>query len=153
MIGLSDEKRVEVDGFVRRRKANARNVIRAHILLKSAEGRIRERLVTFSAALHYEPGFSKTDHVTATQPLSCPVADWLQHFKNGDVHQTSRIAPSSAMLSPRWRSRCLSHGNTAWPGSTSRLCVTRQPGVSHPIQATASSCTIRSSAQRNNQEV
>jgi len=38
MIKLSDEERAEVEGFIRRGKANARNVTRAHILLKSAEG-------------------------------------------------------------------------------------------------------------------
>lgn len=38
MIMLSEQARVEVEGFVRRGKANARNIRRAHILLKSAEG-------------------------------------------------------------------------------------------------------------------
>src|SRR5579872_4443514 len=38
MIILSDEERAEVEGFIRRGKAKARNMTRAHILLKSAEG-------------------------------------------------------------------------------------------------------------------
>lgn len=38
MIELSEEERIRVDGFIRRGKANARNITRAHILLKSAEG-------------------------------------------------------------------------------------------------------------------
>lgn len=38
MIKLTDEERAEVEGFIRRGKANARNVTRAHLLLKSAEG-------------------------------------------------------------------------------------------------------------------
>ena len=36
MIKLTDEERAEVEGFIRRGKANARNVTRAHILLKDA---------------------------------------------------------------------------------------------------------------------
>jgi transposase len=44
MIKLTDEERAEVEGFIRRGKANARNVTRAHILLKSAEGWSIERL-------------------------------------------------------------------------------------------------------------
>jgi len=38
MLQLTDEERTEVEGFIRRGKANARSVSRAHILLKSAEG-------------------------------------------------------------------------------------------------------------------
>ena len=38
MIKLTDEERAEVEGFIRRGRANVRNVTRAHILLKSAEG-------------------------------------------------------------------------------------------------------------------
>jgi transposase len=38
MISLSEEERTRVEGFIRRGKANARNITRAHILLKSAEG-------------------------------------------------------------------------------------------------------------------
>jgi len=38
MIELSEEDRREVEGFIRRGKANARNLTRAHILLKDAEG-------------------------------------------------------------------------------------------------------------------
>jgi transposase len=38
MLKLTDEERAEVEGFIRRGRANARNVTRAHILLKSAEG-------------------------------------------------------------------------------------------------------------------
>jgi transposase len=38
MISLSEEERAEAEGFIRRGKANARNITRAHILLKSAEG-------------------------------------------------------------------------------------------------------------------
>jgi transposase len=44
MIKLADEERAEVEGFIRRGKANARNVTRAHILLRSAEGWSIERL-------------------------------------------------------------------------------------------------------------
>jgi transposase len=38
MIVLTDEERQEVEGFMRRGKANARTLTRAHILLKDAEG-------------------------------------------------------------------------------------------------------------------
>jgi transposase len=38
MIELSEEERDEVERFVRRGKANARNITRAQLLLKSAEG-------------------------------------------------------------------------------------------------------------------
>jgi transposase len=38
MIQLTDEDRAELEGFIRRGKANARNIPRAHVLLKSAEG-------------------------------------------------------------------------------------------------------------------
>lgn len=37
-IELSEEERARVEGFIRRGKANARNISRAHILLKSDEG-------------------------------------------------------------------------------------------------------------------
>ena len=38
MLNLAEEERTRVEGFIRRGKANARNITRAHILLKSAEG-------------------------------------------------------------------------------------------------------------------
>jgi len=38
MISLSDEERRQVERFIRRGKAQARSITRAHILLKSAEG-------------------------------------------------------------------------------------------------------------------
>jgi DNA-directed RNA polymerase specialized sigma24 family protein len=38
MIQLSEEERQEVEGFIRRGKANARTLTRAHVLLKDAEG-------------------------------------------------------------------------------------------------------------------
>lgn len=38
MIELSEEERQEVEGFIRRGKANARTLTRAHVLLKDAEG-------------------------------------------------------------------------------------------------------------------
>jgi Homeodomain-like domain len=38
MIELTDAERVELERFIRRGKANARNITRAHVLLKSAEG-------------------------------------------------------------------------------------------------------------------
>ncbi len=38
MIELTDEERAKVEKFIRRGKANARNITRAHLLLKSAEG-------------------------------------------------------------------------------------------------------------------
>lgn len=44
MINLSEEERAKVEGFIRRGKANARNISRAHILLKSAEGWSIERI-------------------------------------------------------------------------------------------------------------
>jgi transposase len=46
MIRLTDEERAQVEVFIRRGKANGRNVTRAHILLKSAEGWRIERLAT-----------------------------------------------------------------------------------------------------------
>lgn len=44
MIELNEEERKRVEGFIRRGKANARNITRAHILLKSAEGWTIERI-------------------------------------------------------------------------------------------------------------
>src|ERR1700730_14176625 len=44
MISLTEEERNKVEGFIRRGKANARNIARAHILLKSAEGWSIERI-------------------------------------------------------------------------------------------------------------
>ncbi len=44
MIELSEDERSKVEGFIRRGKANARNISRAHILLKSAEGWSIERI-------------------------------------------------------------------------------------------------------------
>ena len=44
MIQLTDEDRAELEGFIRRGKANARNITRAHLLLKSAEGWSIKRL-------------------------------------------------------------------------------------------------------------
>jgi transposase len=44
MIHLSEEERAKVERFIRRGKANARNITRAHILLKSAEGWRIERI-------------------------------------------------------------------------------------------------------------
>ena len=44
MIELSEDERQQVEGFIRRGKANARNIGRAHILLKSAEGWTIERI-------------------------------------------------------------------------------------------------------------
>jgi transposase len=38
MINLSGEEREAVEAFIRRGKANARSVTRAHIVLKDAEG-------------------------------------------------------------------------------------------------------------------
>src|SRR5689334_2977279 len=38
MIKLTDDERRRVEGYVRRGKANARTIRRAHILLKSSEG-------------------------------------------------------------------------------------------------------------------
>ena len=38
MIQLSEEDRLEIEGFIRRGKANARTLTRAHILLKDGEG-------------------------------------------------------------------------------------------------------------------
>ena len=44
MIDLTEKERATVEGFIRRGKANARNITRAHILLKSAEGWSIERI-------------------------------------------------------------------------------------------------------------
>jgi transposase len=44
MIELKAEERNKVEGFIRRGKANARNLTRAHLLLKSAEGWSIERI-------------------------------------------------------------------------------------------------------------
>ena len=44
MIELNEEERSKVEGFIRRGKANARNITRAHVLLKSAEGWTIERI-------------------------------------------------------------------------------------------------------------
>jgi transposase len=45
MIRLTDEERTEVERFIRRGKAKARSITRAHILLKSADGWSIERIV------------------------------------------------------------------------------------------------------------
>jgi transposase len=44
-IELSEAERTELERFVRRGKANARNIKRAHILLKSVDGWTLEQLV------------------------------------------------------------------------------------------------------------
>ncbi len=44
MIELSEAERKQVERFIRRGKANARNITRGHILLKSAEGWTIERI-------------------------------------------------------------------------------------------------------------
>lgn len=44
MINLTDDERAKVEKFIRRGKANARNITRAHLLLKSAEGWSIERI-------------------------------------------------------------------------------------------------------------
>jgi transposase len=44
MIKLTDEEQAKAETFIRRGKANARNITRAHILLKSAEGWSIERI-------------------------------------------------------------------------------------------------------------
>lgn len=38
MVELNEQERAELESFIRRGKANARNITRAHLLLKSAEG-------------------------------------------------------------------------------------------------------------------
>ena len=51
MISLSDEERRQVERFIRRGKAKARSITRAHILLKSAEGGSIQQIVeTFGAS-------------------------------------------------------------------------------------------------------
>jgi transposase len=51
MIELSEDERRQVERFIRRGKANARNITRAHILLKSAEGWTIERIAaTYSVS-------------------------------------------------------------------------------------------------------
>lgn len=44
MIELTEEERSKVEAFIRRGKANARNIARGHILLKSAAGWRIERI-------------------------------------------------------------------------------------------------------------
>lgn len=44
MIELNEAERQEVEGFIRRGKANARTLTRAHVLLKDAEGWTIQRL-------------------------------------------------------------------------------------------------------------
>lgn len=44
MIELSEDEQKQVEGYIRRGKANARHITRAHILLKSAEGWSIERI-------------------------------------------------------------------------------------------------------------
>lgn len=46
MIRLSEDEQQEVERFIRRGKANARTLTRAHILLKEEEGWTIERLAT-----------------------------------------------------------------------------------------------------------
>ncbi len=51
MISLSEAERAAVEGLIRRGRANARNIPRAHLRLKSAEGwRIRRRSETFGVS-------------------------------------------------------------------------------------------------------
>ena len=45
MISLTDEERRHVERFIRRGKAKARSIMRAHVLLKSADGWSIERIV------------------------------------------------------------------------------------------------------------
>ena len=45
MISITDEERRQVERFIRRGKAKARSIMRAHVLLKSAEGWSIERIV------------------------------------------------------------------------------------------------------------
>ena len=52
MIALTDEERQEVEGFIRRGKANARILTRAHVVLKDADGWTIERL---SETFHVSP--------------------------------------------------------------------------------------------------
>ena len=44
MIELNEEEQAAVERFIRRGKAHARNITRAHMLLKSAEGWSIERI-------------------------------------------------------------------------------------------------------------
>jgi transposase len=51
MIQLNEEERQEVEGFIRRGKANARTLTRAHVLLKAGEGWTIARLsATFNVS-------------------------------------------------------------------------------------------------------
>ena len=51
-IQLSETERSELESYIRRGKANAWNIKRAHILLKSAEGWSIERIAeTFATSL------------------------------------------------------------------------------------------------------
>lgn len=68
MIELTDEERQEVEGFVRRGKANARSLTRAHVLLKDAEGWTIARL---SEAFHVSPA---------------TVSNIRQRYREGGIH-------------------------------------------------------------------
>src|SRR5579871_4600640 len=69
MISLTEEERAEAEGFIRRGKANARNITRAHILLKSAEGWSIER-------------------IAATLGVSAAtVSNVRQRYREGGVHR------------------------------------------------------------------
>src|SRR3972149_5057137 len=57
MIRLNEEERQEVEGFIRRGKANARTLTRAHVLLKDAEGWTIARL---SATFNVSPATVST---------------------------------------------------------------------------------------------
>src|SRR4030066_2359846 len=57
MMVLNDEERQEVEGFIRRGKANARTLTRAHVLLKDGEGWTIARL---SETFHVSPATVRT---------------------------------------------------------------------------------------------
>jgi transposase len=68
MVELSEEERQEVEGFIRRGKANARTLTRAHVLLKDAEGWTIARL-------------SETFHISAAT-----VSNIRQRYRAGGIN-------------------------------------------------------------------
>ena len=88
MIKLTDEERAEVEGFIRRGQANARNVTRAHILLKDAEGWSIERLAeTFGVSdrnvIQNEPLFPRSlgeEHAQFLESVTYPQRSILEQL-------------------------------------------------------------------------
>jgi Homeodomain-like domain len=68
MISLSDEERRQVERFIRRGKAKARSITRAHSLLKSAEGwSIQQIVETFGVSSATVSNVRKRYRVTGVE--------------------------------------------------------------------------------------